>query len=127
MDNNEKRQLIDQYIAAYNAFDTDGMMKTIHPDIEFENITSGVVNATARGTEQFKALAEQSKYFFSSRKQTITNFTSEGDQASIEISYEAVLAMELPNGMKKGEIMNLKGRSEFVFKDGKIWRLTDIS
>ena len=57
----------------------------------------------------------------------ITNFTSEGDQASIEISYEAVLAMDLPNGMKKGEVMNLMGRSEFVFKDGKIWRLTDIS
>jgi hypothetical protein len=27
--------------------------------------------------------------------------------------------------MKTGEKMRLKGQSEFKFKDGKIWRLTD--
>jgi hypothetical protein len=38
-----------------------------------------------------------------------------------------VVARDLPNGLKKGEVLNLSGRSEFEFKDGAIFKLTDIS
>ena len=36
MDEVEKRSLIELYLAAYNAFDIDGMIKLIHPNIEFK-------------------------------------------------------------------------------------------
>lgn len=127
MDSDEKRSLIERYLAAYNAFDVDGMMATIHRDVEFKNISGGVVNATVSGAHEFRQLAEQSKGLFSSRNQTVRTFESHEDKAVIEVVYEAVLASDLPNGMKAGETLRLDGRSEFVFRDGKIHQLADYS
>jgi ketosteroid isomerase-like protein len=127
MDHDQQRGVVDRYLAAYNAFDIDAMMATIHPDIEFRNVSGSVVNATASGEGEFRQLAEQTKGLFSSRNQTLRSFASGGGIAMIEVTYEAVLAADLPNGMKAGETLRLEGRSEFVFRDGKICQLTDYS
>jgi ketosteroid isomerase-like protein len=127
MRSHEKRALVERYIASYNAFDIEGMMRVIHPDIEFKNVSGGEITATASGADQFRQLAEQSKDLFISRKQTITGFEVNGDQASVKIAYEGVLACDLPNGMKAGEALSLNGRSEVTFRDGKIFRLRDIT
>lgn len=127
MNPDEQRAVIHRYIAAYNAFDIEGMMATIHRDIEFKNLSGGVVNAAASGAEEFLQLAEQSKRLFSARRQTVTRFVSHGDRAVVEVAYEAVLAADLPNGHKAGETFRLDGRSEFVFRDGRIYRLTDYA
>ncbi len=127
MDSDQQRSLIDRYLTAYNSFDIDAMMATIHPDVEFKNVSGGEVNATASGAEEFRRLAEQSQVLFSSRRQTVTAFESGEDEAVIEVAYEAVLAADLPNGMKAGETLRLDGRSEFVFRDGRIHQLTDCS
>jgi hypothetical protein len=103
------------------------MMAKIHPDVQFQNVSGGEVNATASGADEFRQLAEQSKGLFSSRNQTLRAFESDGDKAVIEVAYEAVLAVDLPNGMKAGETLRLDGRSEFVFRDGRIHRLADYS
>ena len=42
-----------------NAFDIDGMMAVIHPDIEFKNVSGGEVNATTSGAGDFRLLAEK--------------------------------------------------------------------
>lgn len=127
MDLDEQRSLIDRYLVAYNAFDIDGMMATIHRDVQFKNVSGGEVNATASGADEFRQLAEQSKGLFSAREQTVRAFESDGDRAVVEVGYEAVLAADLPNGMKAGETLRLDGRSEFVFRDGRIYRLADYS
>ena len=127
MNEDNKQSLIERYLEAYNTFDIEGMMSVIHPDIEFKNVNGGEVNATASGADEFRKLAEQSKGLFSMRKQTITSFETKDDQAFIGIDYEGVLASDFPNGMKAGEILRLNGRSEFAFRDGKIYRITDIS
>lgn len=57
----------------------------------------------------------------------ITSFETKDDQAFMGIDYEGVLASDLPNGMKAGETLRLNGRSEFTFRDGKIYRIADIS
>ena len=54
MNEDEKRSLIERYLASYNAFDIDGMMAVIHPDIEFKNVSGGEVNATASGSDEFR-------------------------------------------------------------------------
>jgi ketosteroid isomerase-like protein len=123
----EKRALLERYLNAYNSFDIECMMELIHQDIEFKNVSGGEVNASASGKNKFRALAEQSKRLFSSRKQTVTRFDLDGDGASLEIDYVGVLAANLPNGMKVGETLQLAGCSEFDFRDGKIYRLTDYS
>ena len=126
MNQDEKRAAIERYLAAYNAFDIDGMMSVIHDDIHFKNVSSGEVNATASGADEFRTLAEQSRKLFSFRQQTMTSFDMKDDQVWIGIDYEGVLASDLPNGMKAGETLRLKGRTEFAFRDGKIYRITDI-
>lgn len=127
MTSDEKRNLIDRYIAAYNGFDVDGMLATLHPDVEFRNVSGGEVNASASGAEEFRRLAEQAKQLFSSRCQEITGFRSEGDTAAVDIRYQGVLACDLPNGTRAGEMLRLEGRSEFGFRDGRIDRITDHS
>ncbi len=127
MTDQEKRTLIDHYLDAYNAFDVEGMMATLHPDVEFENVSGGEVNASASGADAFRQMAEQATELFTSRQQTVTAFDPSGPGASVEIDYEGVLAADIPNGMKAGETLRLTGRSEFEFADGQISRIRDIS
>lgn len=127
MDEDEKRSLVECYLAAYNAFDIDGMVAVIHPDNEFKNVSGGEVNATTSGAGDFRLLAEKSSELFRSRKQKILTFWSNADQASVAVAFEGVLASDLPNGMKAGETLRLNGRSEFTFCDGKIYRIKDVS
>lgn len=118
-------QLIERYIKAYNAFDIDTMISTLHPDITFQNISNGEINAETYGIEAFRTLAEQSKGLFTSRKQTITHIETNESQIHIDVAFEAVLAIDLPNGLKAGKTLKLQGSSEFTFCDGKIISIMD--
>ena len=127
MTDQEKRALIDRYLTAYNAFDVDAMMETLHPAVEFENVAGGEVNASASGADAFRRLAEQATGLFASRRQTVTAFRPHDSGASIDVDYEGVLASDLPNGMRAGETLRLTGRSEFAFANGRIASIRDIS
>lgn len=120
-------ELINRYIEAYNTFDIDAMMNTLHPDIEFKNISNGEINASTQGIEAFRALAEQSKNLFRSRKQTIISVETTEIQTCVNVTFEAIIAIDLPNGLKAGDTLKLTGRSEFTFRDGKIVSISDIS
>ena len=121
------RSLVDQYLDAYNRRDVDGMLAGIHPQVEFKNISAGVVNASARGVAELRNLAQQSLSLFSERRQVIDSFEGQGSRAVASITFYAVVAKDLPNGLKKGQVLNLSGRSEFEFQDGAISKITDIS
>ncbi|MRS05505.1 nuclear transport factor 2 family protein, partial [bacterium] len=124
---NEMRSIVDHYIDAYNRMDVDAMLGCVHPQIEFKNITAGVVNSSTNGVAELKTLAQQSLSLFSERRQVIESFEAQGSWAVASINFRAVVASDLPNGLKKGQVLNLSGRSEFEFKDGVISKITDIS
>ena len=125
------RQLVERYLAAYNAFDVDGMLATLDPAIEFENVADRVVTARASGLAEFRALAEQAAALFARREQRITSWTVEGARVVVGIAYEGVLASTLPPGlppgMEPGATLRLTGRSTFHFRDGRIVRIVDES
>ena len=123
----EIRALVDHYIDAYNRKDIDDMLIGIHPHVEFKNISAGVVNARTNGIVELGALAQQSLSLFSERNQKIESFELQGSVAVATIAFRAVVAADLPNGLKKGQVLNLSGRSEFEFQDGTTSRITDIS
>jgi len=123
----EIKDSIYRYIDAYNKFDIDAMMGMLAPDIRFENVSGGEVNAKTSGKAEFEILARQSARLFTSRKQTVKTIKIEGDGAFVEIEFEAVLAHDLPNGLKTGEKLALKGTSEFVFTNGSISSIVDKS
>jgi len=127
LDTDRAQALIEQFLDAYNRFEIEGMMELVDPEIEFRNVSGGDVDTTAIGQDEFRELAEQSAFLFSSRKQTPTNIQAEDDVVSVDIDFVGTLATDIPDGPKAGEELRVAGRSEFVFRDEKIYRLTDFS
>lgn len=123
----EMKTLIQRYIEAYNRMNVDEMLATVHPDVEFTNISGGVVNASTTGISELRTLAMQSLALFSERQQVIESFRCEGSKALVSVAFRAVVANDLPNGLKSGQVLSLSGRSEFEFRDGAIYNITDIS
>jgi len=127
LDPDQQRDLIDRYLNAYNTFDIEGMLSLLHADVEFTNVEGGVATAKTSGIDELRKLAAQSKAGFSSRRQTPTRFEADGDQAVIEVAFRGLLACDLPNGIKRGQVLELVGKSEFRFRDGRIHQITDIA
>ena len=121
------QKIIENYIDAYNSFDIDRMLSDMHNDIKFENISNGEVNLATNGIEELRNQAELARPLFKERKQTITDIKFNADQVEVRIDYSGILAVDLSNDLKIGDIIELKGSSIFKFKDDKIIELKDIS
>lgn len=121
------KQLVQDYIEAYNRFDVDGMVRHLHEGVVFRNISGGEVNLTTTGKESFRQQAEQATQYFSQREQRVTDWQVADNQVEVLINYAAVAAMDFPNGLKAGDTLQLKGKSIFQFADGQIVSIEDIS
>ncbi|WP_407535061.1 nuclear transport factor 2 family protein [Elizabethkingia miricola] len=122
-----KEHIIRSYINAYNQFDIPGMVANLHDNIVFKNIQDGETNLLLQGKKEFRQQAELTKTYFKERQQNITSVKHSEDHTEIEIDYYAVLAADMPNGLKKGNELRLSGKSIFKFSDDRIIELTDIS
>ena len=122
-----KEEIIKNYIDGYNQFDIEKMVADFDTNVIFQNIQNGEVNMSLTGLLAVRQQAEQAAKYFSERTQTIKSFHSIGGCIEIEIDYKAILAIDLPNGLKKGQELNLTGKSIFEFDGDKITKLTDIS
>lgn len=125
--NEEREKIIQNYIDGYNEFDIEKMTCNFDDNVIFKNIQNGEVNITLNGINAFKQQAEQAKSYFENRRQQIISIKHDTEKIEIEIDYSAILATDFPNGLKKGEKLELKGKSVFVFQDSKIIQLTDKS
>jgi len=123
----KQKQIISDYITAYNNFDIAGMAKHLDEHVVFENISNGEVTLRTTGLAAFVNQAETAKGYFKEREQTITSWFFSGHQVKVDITYRGVLQVDIPNGPKSGETLNLTGRSEFDFLNGRIIGLKDIS
>ena len=121
------RQQIEHYLQAYNAFDVAGMLRDLHPEVTFENIADGEVTLSLQGIDAFRRQAEQAAQLFRQREQRIEGLRFEDDRAEVAIDYRGTLAVDLPNGLKAGDELKLKGKSVFRFEDGRIIHIQDIS
>lgn len=123
----EHQQVVEAYIQAYNAFDVDGMVALLHPDIVFSNISGGVETLRTQGVSEFRAVAEDAKAAFTTRRQIVTQLEHRDNQVEVLIAYAATLAIGLPNGLQAGDQLQLQGKSVFTFEDGRIRTLADYS
>jgi hypothetical protein len=127
MQQDEMKKIIDHYIKAYKSFDIDGMLLHMHEEISFQNISNGQISLSTKGVSELRKAAEQASNIFKSRCQTVTDYQFDGDIATTEIDYVGEIATDIPDGPKAGDIIKLMGKSEFIFKDGSIIKLADIS
>lgn len=119
--------MVRHYIDAYNAFDIEGMLRDLHPDIVFENVSGGAVNMTLHGIDEFRQQAMQAAGMFAARQQQVVGITNQGDMVEVAIRYKGTLAVDLPRGLRKGDTLELEGRSLFRFLGDQIIGITDIS
>lgn len=124
---NQQQGIIKNYVQSYNNFDIEGMTKDLDEGIVFQHIAHGEVNVKTEGLQAFREQAESAKQYFKEREQTITSWEMHDSVVTIEISYKAILAIDLPNGLVAGDTLELKGTSSFEFENGKITRITDKS
>lgn len=127
MDVAKQKQLVQDYIEAYNRFDVDGMLRHLHEEVVFRNISNGEVNLTLTGKEAFRQQAQQALQYFSQREQRVTDWQGADNRVEVLLDYSAVAAMEFPNGLKAGDTLQLQGKSVFQFADGLIVSIDDIS
>ena len=103
------------------------MVADFADNIIFENVQNGQINLLLKGLKAFRQQAELAKSYFVTRQQKIISFNHLDNKTEIEIDYSAVLAIDVPNGLKSGQELNLTGKSVFEFSGNKIIKLTDIS
>ncbi len=123
----KQKQVIENYINAYNNFDIEGMIADLDENIVFENISNGKIDLKTEGLAAFEKQADTAKQYFQQRKQTIEHWEFNESTVSIGIDYEAILAIDLPSGLKSGDTLRLKGKSIFEFDEAKIIKITDES
>jgi len=122
-----REEIVKNYIAGYNQFDSDKMLIDFDENVIFENIQKGEINMSLMGLKAVRQQVELAKSYFTTRTQTILSFKHLGDETEIEIDYYAILGLDFPNGLKRGDELKLKGKSIFKFLNNKIIKLTDIS
>ncbi|NVK65030.1 MAG: nuclear transport factor 2 family protein [Flavobacteriales bacterium] len=123
----QQKIMVEKYVKSYNDFDIKGMIENLSEDIVFKNVSNGNVDFRTEGIAEFKKQAESAKQYFSQRKQTIETWNFSEPKITIGIDYKAILKVDLPNGLKRGDTLKLKGKSEFEFENGKIKSITDKS
>lgn len=126
-DSLDEQKIVESFIKFYNAFQIDDMGDLLTENCLFQNISNAAGSIECRGKEEFLKLATKSALLFTERKQTVTNWIIGMNKIAIEIDYDAILAHDLANGLKKGERLQLKGVSIFEFEEKKIKRLVDFS
>jgi len=112
-----QRELIDAYIAAYNRYDVEAMMATLHEDVVFQHVLNGEVEVTVEGRAPLQGMAEDAAKAFAERNQKLIDLRDEGDVVVADIEFIARL--------HDGPRVQGQGRSEFTFADDKIATITD--
>jgi len=124
-------EIVSAYIAAYNAFDIDGMIELLDDDITFRNISAGNVTHECVGIEAFRALAERGAAAFSERHQEIMAITGadagEVGMLCVDIRFRGRVAKDIIDGPSAGGLLELEGRTEFKFRGDKIHEIQDYS
>jgi ketosteroid isomerase-like protein len=119
--------IIRTYISAYNERDIDAMLRHVTEDVVFENISNAGQSMRLDGKEMMRQVAEVSGNAFSYRRQRLINLVSGAGKAAAEIEFEGRAAVDLPNGVRAGETVKVRGASFFEFRGPLLCRIADYS
>lgn len=119
--------VIARYIQSYNARDIDGMLDCVTDDVVFENISNSSGSMRLDGKDMMRQVADLSGNAFSYRRQRLINVVTGAGKAAAEIEFEGKAAVDLPNGVKAGETVKVRGASFFEFRGNLLCRIADYS
>ncbi len=107
--------------------DPDALIACLTDDVRFENVSNSGQSLVTTSKAAFADLARQSAEAFHEREQSVRRTVVGDDAVAVEIDYRAKLAADLPNGMKAGDVLQLRGVSFFKLRDGRIAEIVDFS
>ena len=119
--------IINRYIQSYNDRDIEGMLDCVTEDVIFENISNASQSMRLEGREQMGEVARLSGNAFSYRRQRLINLIIGEGKASAEIEFEGKATVDLPNGVRAGETVKIRGASFFEFRGRLLSRIADYS
>lgn len=119
--------IINRYIQSYNDRDIEGMLDCVTEDVVFENISNASQSMRLEGRDQMGEVARLSGNAFSYRRQRMINLIIGEGKASAEIEFEGKAAVDLPNGVRAGETVKIRGASFFEFRGRLLSRIADYS
>lgn len=120
-------EVIRQYIASYNDRDIEAMLACVTDDVVFENISNAGGSMRLDGKAMMRQVAEVSGNAFSYRRQRLINLVTGEGKAAAEIEFEGRAAVDLPNGVRAGETVKVRGASFFEFRGLLLCRIADYS
>jgi ketosteroid isomerase-like protein len=120
-------EIIRRYIASYNDRDIDAMLACVTDDVVFENISNAGQSMRLDGKAMMRQVAEVSGNAFSYRRQRLINIVTGTGKAAAEIEFEGRAAVDLPNGVRAGETVKVRGASFFEFRGALLCRIADYS
>jgi hypothetical protein len=124
---NKQEELIKMYVDGYNAFNMKKMLAPLHSKIVFENHVKGELQMKLEGIKSFKKQAQKGIEMFSKRKQEFLSMDHEEGKTTTIVNYSGTLKVSIGDQMKKGQVMNLSGKSIFTFQDDRIIKIEDHS
>lgn len=127
MKNGRHAKIIANYLSAYNTFDIDAMLADMSDDVRFECVFKGNITFLTKGIAELRDHAVRVKHYFRQREQRPTGIKVDHDRVEIESVFTGVLAADAQHGQQAGDTIEMKVRSEFLFKDDKIVGLKYIS
>jgi hypothetical protein len=125
--NTKRIQVVRDYVDAYNRGDIAAMLRDFDEAVVFRNISNGESVLTTHGIAELENQAISASKLFREREQRIKSISYFEHRIEVDIDYRAILAVDLPNGMKAGTTIRLKGRSIFTFVGDRIVELEDVS
>lgn len=120
-------ETIRRYIASYNDRDIEAMLACVTDDVVFENISNAGQSMRLDGKAMMRQVAEVSGNAFSYRRQRLINIVTGTGKAAAEIEFEGRAAVDLPNGVRAGETVRVRGASFFEFRGALLCRIADYS
>jgi len=120
------KEIVQKYINAYNNFDIESMMSCMHTDCIFESKHNGKLTFSTKGKHSYRLICIAAKNNYIFRKQIIEGFNSKGESLEVDLYFKASLALDIPELGKKGEKIAFETKSIFEFKNGLIYKLTNL-
>ncbi len=124
---NKQEELIGLYIKGYNAFNMKKMLAPLHSKIVFENYTEDELTMKLEGLKAFKKRAQKGFEVYSKRKQEILSIDHEEGRSVALVNYSTTFKVDIGENMKKGQTVNISGKSIFSFQDDRIIKIEDYS
>ena len=103
------------------------MLDCLTDDVVFQNISKGKVSLNIKSKRKFESFAKMGVQAFTSRQQTVVEAVTRGNTIIAKIHYEAIVANNLPNGWRAGQVLKFPGVSTFVIEGEKLAKIVDES